>query len=212
MSRSRIIAVALAIVAFGAAAAVVLPGLRPPTFHGTDLGPTSTPREFTLQAAGRGPVSLSDYRGKVAVLFFGYTSCPDVCPTTMARLRQVMERLGDRRTDVQVLLITVDPEVDTPAKLREYVQAFDLGFVGLGGDRETLAEVARSFGAYAGEPQPPAPSNEGHGDHGGETASRMIPHTSHVFGIDRAGRLRVLWGPELGADEIAADVRGLLRL
>ena len=235
MSRIRLIQ-ALAITAILAAlgAGYAVTRLQPPTFHGTDLGPSSVAREFTLEAADRGPVRLSDYRGRVVLLFFGYTSCPDVCPLTMAKLRQVMGRLGDRRSDVQVILVTVDPAVDTPTKLREYVQRFDPGFVGLGGDRETLAAVAADFGAWAGEAADEAPvasddhagheapeaqpGDEAHEAHAGDAASgpgvaaaRMIPHTSHLFGIDRSGAFRVLWSPELGPEQIAGDVRVLLR-
>lgn len=197
MPRRRLIPIALVLVA--AAAAVALPRLRPPVFHATDLGAAATVRDFTLEAADRGPVGLSDFRGRVVLLFFGYTSCPDICPTTMAKLRNVMERLGEKRRDVAVILITTDPAVDTPHRLREYVQAFNPGFVGLGGEPAELAEVARSYGAWAGEPH----------DAGAE---RMIPHTPHVFGIDRDGRFRLLWSPDLTAEQIAEDVRGLLRL
>lgn len=235
MSRIRLIR-ALALIGLLAAlgAGYAVTRLQPPSFHGTDLGPSSAARDFTLEAADRGPVRLSDYRGRVVLLFFGYTSCPDTCPLTMAKLRQVMERLGDRRSDVQVLLVTVDPAVDTPAKLREYVQGFDLGFVGLGGDTETLAAVAADFGAWAGEAADEAPvasdhhagheareaqpGHEADEAHAGDAASgpavaaaRMIPHTSHVFGIDRSGAFRVLWAPELTAEQIAEDVRGLVR-
>lgn len=244
MSRIRLIralAVTGILAALGAGYAVTR--LQPPSFHGTDLGPSPVARDFTLEAADRGPIRLSDYRGRVVLLFFGYTSCPDVCPVTMAKLRQVVERLGERRSDVQVILVTVDPAVDTPTKLREYVQNFDLGFVGLGGDRETLAAVAADFGAWAGqaadeapvasadhagheapgappghEPHEAQPGREADETHAGDAGSvptvaggRMIPHTSHVFGIDRSGAFRVLWAPDLTAEQIADDVRGLLR-
>lgn len=230
MQRSRI--PALILIALAVAAAIVAPRLRPPVFHGTDLGPATPPRDFALEAADRGTVRLSDFRGRAVLLFFGYTSCPDACPLTMTRLRRVMELLGERRRDVQVLLVTVDPAVDTPRRLREYVQGFDLGFVGLTGAPETLTETARSFGAWAGEPvstanadpaarADPATAADPHAAHAPPSATmqtthtapaRVIPHTPHVFGLDREGRLRILWGPELTAEQMAEDVRGLLRL
>ena len=105
------------------------------------------------------------------LLFFGYTSCPDACPTPLAKLRRVMEILGERRSDVRVLLVTVDPEVDDPQTLREYVQNFDLGFTGLTGDPDTLAEVAASFGIYAGAPDEPAG--------GSGAAGPEAPHAGH---------------------------------
>lgn len=235
MSRIRLIrALALTGILAALGAGYAVTRLQPPSFHGTDLGSSSAARDFTLEGADRGPVRLSDYRGRVVLLFFGYTSCPDICPVTMAKLRQVVERLGDRRSDVQVILVTVDPAVDTPTKLREYVQGFDLGFIGLGGERETLAAVAADFGAWAGEAADQAAvapddhaGHEGHEEQAGHdtheeqaadaaagpavAAARMIPHTSHVFGIDRSGAFRVLWAPELTAEQIADDVRGLLR-
>ncbi|HUE77443.1 MAG TPA: SCO family protein [Longimicrobiales bacterium] len=215
--------VALVLMAVAATAAVVVSRLAPPSFHGTDLGPSSEPRDFTLQEADRGDVRLSDFRGRAVLLFFGYTSCPDICPITMSKLQRAMEWVGDRRRDARVILVTVDPTVDTPFRLRDYVQRFDPEFVGLGGERSELAEVARSFGAWAGEPErAPASPSGAHAGHAtgpdvaadGSTgaAARLIPHTSHVFGLDRDGRLRILWGPELTAEQIAEDLRGLLRL
>lgn len=203
------------------AAAVMVYRARPPEFNGTFVPSGMGPHEFTLDAA-RGPVSLSDFRGRVAVVFFGYTSCPDVCPITMAKLDRALDLLGDRRRDVQVILISVDPEKDTPEDLRAYVQNFDLGFVGVGGERSRIEAVAAMFGAYPGEAAdagPDAMAADGqHADHdmgGSDVASpgpRLIAHSSHVFGIDRAGRTRLIWGSDATPDQIAQDLRGLLRL
>ena len=210
--------------------------LRPPPTNGTLL-PAGAPADFTLAAEG-GPVRLSDFRGRTVLLFFGYTSCPDVCPITMAKLRQVVGTLDEDREAVQVLLVSVDPEVDTPDRLGDYVRRFDPAFTGLTGSRPELTAAARSFGAYAGEVEEPASAatattvpashdgDEGHSGHGGsdghagaptapETHSdpaRVIPHTAHVFGLDREGRFRMLWAPDLTAEQIATDVRALLRL
>lgn len=200
MSRLRIATLFL-LAAGMLVAAAVAPRLRPPTFHGTDLGVESPALDFTLTAADQGSVSLSDFRDRVPVIFFGYTSCPDVCPTTMARLARAMELLGSDREDVQVLLVTVDPEVDTPDRLQTYVRAFDPAFLGLHGDETVLRQVARDFGAFGGEP---------HMDDDGMT--RLIAHSSHIFGVDRAGRLRLLWGGDLTAEDLAEDLRSLLRL
>lgn len=212
--------VLLAVVAMLAAttatvAAVYIAGARgsPPSFHGTDLGPGVLAPEFTLEAADRGAVSLSDFRGRAVLMFFGYTQCPDVCPLTMGKLRLAMEKLGDQRRDVQVLLITVDPEIDSPHRLREYLQNFDLSFVGLGGTRPRLEAVAAAYGAYMGEVQPvPAGDADGQAHHEHRPPPRLIDHTSQVFGIDRHGNFRLLWGSEATAEEIAEDVRRLLRL
>lgn len=194
MKRFR--AAALLVLVLAAAAAIALPRLRPVSFHGTDLGTASAPQDFTLRS-GRGPVSLSDFEGRVVLLFFGYTSCPDVCPATMGKLGRVAELLGERRRDVQVLLVTVDPEVDSTERLGAYVRRFDPAFLGLTGEPDEIRAVAGSLGAWAGRPQP------AHG-------ARVIGHTSHVFGFDGTARLRLLWGPDLTAAQIAADVRALL--
>lgn len=220
MQRSRL--VALVLIALAAAAAVLVPGIRATPFHGTELGPDAPPRAFTLQS-DRGTVSLSDFRGRAVLLFFGYTTCPDACPLTLSKLRQVMAQVGERRAeDTQVIVVTVDPALDTPERLQAYVQRFDPRFLGLGGEAAELEAVAKSFGVWAGEPESvvdPAPAgpgeheeHEGHAAEAAEAGARLIPHTSHVFGFDREGRLRVLWGPELTAEQIAGDLRGLLRL
>jgi protein SCO1 len=188
----------------------------PRPFHGTHLGPGISAHDFTLEAH-EGAVSLSDFRGQAVLMFFGYTQCPDVCPITMGKLRRTVELLGDRGRDVQVLLVTVDPEMDTPARLREFLDNFDPSFVGLTGSRDQLEAVTRAYGVYAGEPQdPPAGAGHDHGAHGdhgaGRPPPRLIDHTSQVFGISRRGEFRMLWGGEVSADDIAEDVRRLLRM
>src|SRR3546814_10378172 len=92
--------------------------------------------------------TLADYKGKVVVVFFGFTQCPDVCPTAMAELSQTMELLGDDAAKVQVLMISVDPERDTPEVLSAYVKAFNPNFVGLTGKTEQLSQTAKYFKAY----------------------------------------------------------------
>lgn len=191
----------------------------PPSFHGTHLGPGIPAQDFTLEAADRGDVSLSDFRGRAVLMFFGYTHCPDVCPLTLDRLRRALEQVGEPRRDVQVLLVTVDPEMDTPHRLREYLQNFDLSFVGLSGTREQLEAVTQAYGVYAGEAPPVAEDHAAHGDHSEHAGHgehrpppRLIDHTSQVFGIDRTGNFRLLWGGEVTAEQIAEDIRALLRL
>lgn len=185
-------------------AAVMRPGPRDLALNGTHLGTASEPLEFAL-TADTGPVALSDFRGRAAVVFFGYTSCPDICPPTMARLARAMEILGDRAEDVQVLLVTVDPEVDTPDRLGAYARSFHPTFMGLRGSADEIREVAGLFGAFAGD----APT-AGHGSaepHG----ARLIGHSSHLFGVDPEGRYRVLWNADHTAEELASDLRDLLR-
>lgn len=193
-------------------AAVVMPRLRPVTFHATDLGHAKAAADFTLRSDG-GPVALSDLSRDVTLLFFGYTSCPDVCPLTMSKLRRVVERLGDDASRVRVVLVSVDPELDTPKRVADYARRFHPEFVGLTGTRSEIVAVGADYGAYVGELEVPSGSADDDGHAHGEDAPRprIVPHTSHVFGIDRHGHMRLLWGGEATAEQIGADVRELLR-
>ena len=101
-----------------------IPRLAPHTFHGTLLQSPSEAQDFTLTSHTGQNVSLSDFRGKLTLLYFGYTFCPDVCPATLAEVSGAMDLLGDDATDVQLIMVSVDPERDTPAKLAEYVNHF----------------------------------------------------------------------------------------
>jgi protein SCO1 len=221
MQRNRLMALlALVAVMTATVAAYAISRSVPPSFHGTDLGPGVVAHDFTLEGNQRQPVSLSDLRGRAVLMFFGYTHCPDVCPLTLGKLRLALELLGDRARDVQVVLVTVDPELDTPERMGEYLLNFHAGFIGLTGTRAELETVTKAYGVYAGEPPPVgghAGQDDGHHDpHAGHGAHRppprLIDHTSQVFGIDRRGNFRLLWGSDATADQIAEDVRQLLRL
>jgi protein SCO1/2 len=111
-----------------------------------DVGWQHPQADFHLLDAGGKPESLADYRGKVVVLFFGYTHCPEVCPTTLADLAQVMRLLGQDAKKVQVLFVTLDPERDTPEVLAKFIPAFDPSFIGLHGDAQATAQAAKLFG------------------------------------------------------------------
>jgi protein SCO1 len=231
MQRKHLLA-SLALVAMTTAtlAALALSRAVPPSFHGTDLGPGIPAHEFTLLDTRGEHASLSDFRGRAVLMFFGYTHCPDVCPLTLGKLRLALEQVGDRARDVQVVLVTVDPEMDTPERMRQYLANFDAGFVGLTGTREQLETVTKAYGVYAGDPPPAATDHAGHGPHADTDAHaghgedphaghgahrpppRLIDHTSQVFGIDRRGNFRLLWGSDVTAEQVAEDVRRLLRL
>jgi protein SCO1/2 len=173
-------------------------GAGSPAFHGTtyaELEPA--PALSLVDHAGR-RVTLDDYRGEAVLLFFGYTRCPDVCPLTLAKLARVTESLGRRARDVRILLVTMDPERDTPEALAAYVRRFTPRAVGLTGDARALEAAYRGYGAYT------LPG--GHGVHAG------MAHSSVVYGIDRAGRLRVVVPPEATEEETRDDVRTLLSL
>lgn len=182
------------------AAALALGGcdfLAPPKspFHGADVTGMQAGSSLTLPDADGRPRSLADFRGKVAVVIFGYTQCPDVCPTTLSDYASALKRLGDDARRVQVLFVTLDPKRDTPALLREYVAAFDPAFIALRGDAAQTAAVTQDFRVYAQE-RP------------GRTAdSYTVDHSSQVFAFDGAGRLRLMIPAGTAVADIASDLR-----
>lgn len=141
---------------------------------------------------------LADFRGKVVMLVFGYTHCPDMCPTTLAMLAGALERMGEDARDVQVLFVTVDPKRDTPKILAQYVPAFYPSFLGLYADPEATARTAREFKAYF-ELRPP-----------NEQGAYAVDHSGQVYVFDPRGRLRLFVRPEASPESIARDVRALL--
>lgn len=181
-----------------------------PRFHGTAWEPSETAADFRLTDHEGRPVGVRDFRGEAVLLFFGYTSCPDVCPLTLTRLDRVLSAMGEAASEVRVLLVTVDPEHDTPETLARYVSRFGPRFTGLTGDAESLARMRKSYYVYA-EPAtaPPAAAGAEHGEH--RVPAADLNHTPQVFGIDRRGEIRVLLPMHLSEEEIADDVRTLLR-
>lgn len=169
--------------------------------------------------AGR-PWTLQAGRGKVVVLFFGYTRCPDVCPQTMARLKQAVDSLGEAGDDVLVSLVTTDPSHDTPAVLGAYVGAYDRRFFGLTGTTDEVMAAARPYGAQPeGDADHGAPSSDaadhdatGH-DPASHAAARPVDptvHSSRVWLIDAAGQLRVSFMGPFTPAEVAHDLAALL--
>jgi len=137
-------------------------GASGPSFKNTDITGADYGKDFTLTDHAGKVRTLADFRGKVVVMFFGYTRCPDVCPTTMAELKTVKEQLGEDGKRMQVLFVTVDPERDTPKLLANYVPAFDPSFLGLYGDPAATAKVAKDFRVFYQKvpgttPDPPLP-------------------------------------------------------
>lgn len=184
--------------AFALALAVLLAACdREVTWHATNITGAMPRLEFHLTRADDGTaVSASAYRGKVALLYFGYTHCPDVCPTTLANLSDALKRLGQRASEVRVLFVTVDPERDTLPVLSEYVKAFSPEIDGLRGDGDALASVARRYRvAYS------------------VTKDRdvyNVMHSEAVFFFDRGGRARLVTTSTENTADIADDLRHLL--
>jgi protein SCO1 len=151
--------------------------------------------DFTLQGSDGNELKLSRYRGKVVLLGFGFTSCAKVCPFTLATLAQVHRKLGAQAGDLQVIYITVDPDRDNAARMRQYLSAFNATFIGGTGSAEKLAAVRKEYGVYAEKKVGPD------GD---------FSHSSFVYMIDRQGRLQALMPYGNQADDYVHDVRILL--
>lgn len=197
MNARRRLAAAGAAVALAAALAAC--GPSGPKFKGSDVTGASLARDFSLQDTAGRTRTLADWRGKVVVVFFGFTQCPDVCPTTLSTLAEAMRLLGPDADRVQVLFVTVDPERDTAALLAEYVPAFDKRFAGLRGDAEALEKTAKEFKViYQKVP-------------GATPDTYTVDHSAGTFLYDPAGRLRVYMGHGQGAEAFAHDIRALLR-
>ena len=170
-----------------------------PSFTGSDVSGTTYGKELALTGHDGQPRTLADFRGKVIALFFGYVQCPDVCPTTLVTLAEVMKQLGPDASRVQVLFVTVDPERDTREILAEYLPAFNPSFLGLRGDADATARVAKEFRVfYQKRPGP-------------EPGIYTMDHSAGTYLFDPQGRLRVYISYGQGADVILHDIRELLR-
>jgi protein SCO1 len=165
-------------------------------FRGIDITGASYARGFTLTDFHGEPRQLTDYRGKVVMLYFGFVQCPDVCPTALTRAAGVMQRLGADAPQLQLLFVTVDPERDTPALLREYLAAFHPSFVALTGSDDQIKAAADEFRAYYKK----VPTG----------SSYTMDHTALSYLFDRQGRVRVALRHEQTVDDYTADVQALL--
>jgi protein SCO1/2 len=173
----------------------------PETFHATDITGADFGHQSTLTRLtdhlGRRPAN-TDFSGKVVVVFFGYTQCPDICPTTLVTMKETMRLMGPAADRVQVLFVTVDPERDTPEVLDAFVPWFDARFLGLHADTQTTLEVAREFKVFYSKVK-------------GETAlGYSIDHSATSYAYDPQGRLRLLIRHGEIAEHIAADLHKLL--
>jgi protein SCO1/2 len=163
-----------------------------------EFDPPRMAPDFALRGSDGAELRLSRYRGKVVALGFGYTFCPDVCPTTLVDLAQVRKTLGDAGKDLQVIYITVDPERDTTAVLRQYLAAFDPTFVGGTGTPAQLDAVRKAYGITIAKKNYPG------------SAAYQVHHSSYVYLIDREGKLRAMKPFGVTADDVAHDVKLLL--
>jgi protein SCO1/2 len=170
-----------------------------PEFHGTEIRSPEPAANFNLIGANGTEVSLTDFKGKVVLLYFGYTFCPDVCPATMVELKQAVEALGNQGEKVQVIMISVDPLRDTPEKLQEYMTHFHDSFIGVTGTENEVLGVATQYGVFYEKHE------------GTEASGYLIDHTASVIVVDRDGHLRMVYGFDTPSEDIAADLRYLVR-
>ncbi len=166
-------------------------------FKGIDVTGGEMGGELRLTGHDGRARSLADFRGKLVVVSFGFTQCPDVCPTTLADLAAAMKLLGPDARDVQVLFVTVDPKRDTEELLRQYVPAFHPDFLGLHGDAAATTKVTKDFHVYAHE-------------RAGRDGNYTVDHSAQIFVLDRQGRVRVLFSPGTPPASMASDLRVLL--
>lgn len=174
---------------------------RPATFRGTVYSEPYPPApEIELQRASGEAFQLSQTRGNIVLLFFGYTSCPDVCPTTMAELKSALEKIGaEKAKQVKVLFVTVDPGRDTPERVQEYVNHFNREFIGLSGSEEELQKAWDEYGVFRQVVE------------GTSAAGYLVDHTARVTLIDQDGNLRVSYGFDTPVDDIVHDLQLLLK-
>ena len=170
---------------------------RDDSWNLTDISNIVPPLEFTLTNSSGEIVNASAYRGKVTLLFFGYTHCPDVCPTTLAGISQAINKLGPQADGVRVLFVTVDPKRDNPEILKSYVRAFGPQLVGLRGTDDQLRKLSKRYHvAYSlGKPD--------------KQGNYTVTHSGTVFIFDKQGRARLLAVGDNGPDIIAQDLRRL---
>lgn len=172
----------------------------PYTFRGDLNEDLRAAPDFVLADARDQPFRLSDQHGKVVLLFFGYTSCPDVCPTALSDLAAVARKLGAEASLIQVAFISIDPERDTPERLQRYVTAFNPSFIGLRGSPQELQPILKAYRVKVVRTELP-----------GSALGYAMDHSAFIYVIDQAGRWRERFNPMHTVDDIVSDLRYLMR-
>ena len=172
--------------------------LLTPAYNGIDVTGADWGRDFRLVDADGRERSLADYRGKYVMMFFGYVYCPEVCPAALIRAAEARNGMGADKEKIQVITVSLDPERDTPAQVRDYATSFDPSFVGLWGDTERIKEVAKEFRVFYQK----VPSGN----------SYSIDHTALTYIFDPEGRLRLAMRHQQTTEQYIADLRRLMNL
>lgn len=193
------VTVAVGSVVLALALAACQPAPQPPVFQSTDITGAAFARDFKLTDHNGQPRTLASFKGKVVAVFFGYTHCPDVCPTTLSDFATALKQLGPLGDRVQVLFVTVDPQRDTPALLKQYVPAFDPRFLGMVTDPDNLKAVAKEYKIVYQKTSVKGVDNY------------LIDHSAGSYVYDAEGRLRLLIPYGSSPDLIAHDLKTLLR-
>lgn len=185
-----------------AAALLLVAAIRmstpPYTYQGSIIDPPAPAPDFVLDSTRGDLFRLSEQRGKYVLLYFGYTFCPDVCPTTLYDLSRLTQSFAGRSADIQVVMVTVDPQRDTLDKLGPYVTTFDSQFLGLSGEAATLEAVWQAYGVYRAENQVEGASGY------------LVDHTARVYLIDPQGNLRLTFPFGVSWEAMAADLEHLM--
>ena len=201
MDKKTLLVGVVAFLLIGVVAAVLyfFPGTA--NFRGTAYTEPYPPApEIDLARDNGTNFQLSEMRENVVLLFFGYTSCPDVCPITMGELKQVLDKLGENDAKkVQVVFVTVDPGRDTPEAMQKYVDHFDKGFIGLSGSEAQLVKIWNGYGIFRETVE------------GTSAAGYLVNHTARITLIDQSGNLRLSYGLETPVDDIVHDIKLLLK-
>jgi protein SCO1 len=171
-----------------------------PAFNGVTFDPPEKAPALRLRDSSNAQFDLANERGKVVLIFFGYTHCPDVCPTTLADWKHVSDSLGTERDKVRFLFVSVDPERDLAALVQRYAARFAPGFLGLTGTRTEIDALLKGWNIAAYRDGVPSDT----------ASSYLMAHPSQVFVVDRDGRLRLMHRAGLTVPQITADIRSLL--
>lgn len=180
------------------AALAVYQTTLPPVMKGSAIDPPAPMPDFTLYSAN-GPVTLSQFAGKYVILYFGFTNCPDVCPTTLAHVRDALGRLGAGAEQFQVIFISVDPARDTPELTSAYAARFHPSFLGLSGAQEEIDAVIKGYGIFVQLNEPDA-----------ESGYYSVDHTATMLVLNREGALALTWPYGLSADDLLEDMKVLV--
>jgi protein SCO1 len=178
---------------------LLLSWIMPPSYNGQVIDAKTPVTNFTLTGPGGEPVSLIDFRDKVVVLYYGYTYCPDVCPATMVELRNAVQALGRQADEIQVIMISLDPERDMPDTLEKYVTHFNPSFIGLTGTEDEIINASTPLGIFYER------------EEGTTATGYLINHTATVMVLDKRGHLRLVYPFDTPGEDIAADLKYLAR-